>query len=136
MSVSEIIQDVNIAKAIPWLQVAWRGVSTETIINCIQKCGFGQKSVNSITNGNEIDEEFESLLTQLREDNEITAKDFVTFDDNLTTSTGQINTDLIDWLQQAREEAIKEIVPDTSSASQAVNVVSDDDEDGQEENTS
>ena len=126
---SEIIQDVNIAKAIHWLQVAWRDVSTETIINCFQKCGFGQESVNIITNDNEIDEEFECLLTQLREDDEITVKDFVTFGDNLTTSTGQINTDLIDWRQQAREEAITEVAPDTSSASQAVNVVSDDDED-------
>ena len=54
---------------------------------------------------------------------------------NLTTSTGQINTDLIDWRQQARDEAFKEVVPDAFSASQAVNVVSDDDEDDQEENT-
>ena len=29
---SEKIQDVNIAKAIRWLQVAWRDVSIETII--------------------------------------------------------------------------------------------------------
>ena len=112
-SASEIIQDVNIAKATHWLKIAWRDVSTETIINCFQKCGFGQESVNSITNENEIDEEFESLLTQLREDDEITVEDFVT-DDNLTTSTGQINTDLIDWQQQARQEAIKEVVSDTS----------------------
>ena len=131
---SEIIQDVNIAKAVHWLQVAWRDLSTETIIICFQKCGFGQESVNSITNDNEIDEEFESLLTQRREDDEITVEDFFTFDENLTTSTVQINTDLIDWRQQAREEAIKEVVSDTSSASQAVNVVSDDDDD-QEENT-
>ena len=41
---------------------------------------------------------------------------------------------MIDWRQQAREEAIKEVLPDTSSASQAVNVVSDDDEDDQEGN--
>ena len=134
-SASEIIQDINIAKAIHWLQVAWRDVSKETIINRFPKCGFGQKSVNSITNDNEIDKEFESLLTQLREDGEITVEDFVTFDDNLATSTCQINTDLIDWRQQAREEAVKEVVPDTSSASQAVNVISDDDEDDQEENT-
>ena len=132
---SEIIQDVNIAKRIDCLQVAWRDVSTETIINCFQKCGSGQESVNNITNDNEIDEEFECLLTQLREDDEIAVEDFATFDDNLTTSTGQLNTDLIDWRQQAREEAIKEVVPDTSSASQVVNAVSDDDEDDQEENT-
>ena len=53
----------------------------------------------------------------------------------MTTSTGQVNTDLTDWRQQAREQGIKEIAPDTSSASQAVNVVSDDDEDDQEKKT-
>ena len=110
-------------------------MSTETVINCFQKCGFGQEAVNIITNDNEIYEEFESLVTQLREDHEFTVEDFVTFDDNLTESAGQINTDFIDWWQQAREEAIKEVVPDTSSASQAVNTVSDDDEDDQKENT-
>ena len=76
---SEIIKDVTIAKAIHWLQVAWRDVSTETTINCFEKNGFGQESVNSITNNNEIDEEFESLITQLREDDEMTVEDFVTF---------------------------------------------------------
>ena len=103
-----------------------------TLYYCFQKCGFGIESVNSITNNSEIDEELESLPTQLHEDDKITVEDFVTFNDSLTTSTGQVNTDLIDWRQQAREQAIKEIVPDTSSASQAVNVVSEDDEDDQE----
>ena len=130
---SKIIQDVNIAKAIHWLQVASRDVSIETITNFFQKCGFGQESINSITNDNKINEEFGSLLTQLCEDDEITVEDFVTFDDNLKTSTGQINTDLIDWRQQTWEEAINEVVPDTSSVSQALNAVSDDDEDDQEE---
>ena len=125
---SEIIQDVNIAKAIHWLQVAWKDVSTETIINCFQKCGFRQESINSITNDNEIDEEFESLLIQFREDDQTTVDDFVTFDDNLPTSTGEVNMDLIDWRQQAREEAIKEVMPDISSANQAVKVVLDNDE--------
>ena len=37
---SEIIQDVNIAKAIHWLQVAWRDVSTETIINASENVGL------------------------------------------------------------------------------------------------
>ena len=70
-----------------------------------------------------------NLLTHLREDDEITVKNFVTFDDNLTTLTAQINNDLINWRQQAQEEAVKEVLPDTSSASQAVNFVSDDDDD-------
>ena len=60
------------------MQVGWRDVSTETIINGFQKCGFGQEPVNNITNDNEIDEGFESLLIQLREDDKITVEDFVT----------------------------------------------------------
>ena len=69
--------------------------TTETIINCFQKCGFGQDSVNSVTNDNEIDEEFESLLTHLHENDETTVEDFVTFD-NLATS------DNIDWSNKYR----------------------------------
>ena len=107
---SEIIKDVNIVKPIHWSQVAWRDVSTETIINCFQKYGFGQESVNNITNDNEKDEEFESLLTRLREDEKITFEEFVNLDDNRTTLAGQVNTDLIDWQQQAQEEAMKEVV--------------------------
>ena len=53
----------------------------------------------------------------------------------MTAWTGQINIKLIEWQQQAREEAIKEVAPDTFSACQAVNVASDDDEDDQVENT-
>ena len=69
---SEIIEDINTAKTIHWLQVAWRNVSTETIINCFQKCGFRQEFVNIITIDKEIVKEFESLLTQLREEDETT----------------------------------------------------------------
>ena len=43
---------------------------------------------------------------------------------------------MIDSRQKAREKAIKELVPDNSSVSQVVNVVSDNEEDDQEENTS
>ena len=37
---SQIIQDVNIAKVIHWLQVAWKDVSTDTIVHCFLKCGL------------------------------------------------------------------------------------------------
>ena len=57
------MQDVNIAKSIHWLQVAWRDVSTKTVTNCFQQYWFGQESVNSITNDNEIGEEYQSLHT-------------------------------------------------------------------------
>ena len=37
---SEIIQDVNIAKVIHWVQMAWKDMSIDTIIYWFQKCGF------------------------------------------------------------------------------------------------
>ena len=129
----EIIQNVNIAEAIYWLYVAWKDVSTETIIHCFQKCGFKGRSESSIAEDNEMDEEFESLCTQLREDDEITPEVFFNFDHDLTTSAGQINTDLIDWRQQVREEAINEVLPNVSYDSQTRNEVGSDDDEEEEE---
>ena len=120
---SEIIKDVNIAQAIHWLQVAWKDISKETILHCFQKCGFEKLECHSVSGEGEVDEEFESLVAQLREDDDITVEDFITFDDNLTTSIGQINTDMVDWRQQAREDAIQEVISD------------DDDDDDEEDHT-
>ena len=69
--------------------------------------GLKEALKSSIAEDNELDEEFESFCSQLSEDYKITPEVFVNFDDDLTTSAGQINTDLIDWRQQVREEAIK-----------------------------
>ena len=99
---SDIIQDVDILKAIiHWLQLAWENVSKETIQH-FQKCGFSQFSIDC--DEDEVDEEFQSLFSQLSNDDEdITLEDYLTFDDNLSTSVGQINTDLVDWRETARE---------------------------------
>ena len=128
---SEIIKEVNIAQAIHWLQVAWKDISKETILHCFQKCGFGKSECHSVSGEGEVDEEFESLLAQLREDDDITVEAFITFDDNLTTSIGQINTDMVDWRQQAREDVIQEVSPDVSAIQSEV--ISDDDDDDDEE---
>ena len=128
---SEIIKDVNIAQAIHWLQVAWKDISKETILHCFQKCGFEKSECHSVSGEGEVDEEFESLLAQLREDDDIIAEDFITFDDNLTTSIGQINTDMVDWRQQAREDAIQDVLPNVSAIQSEV--ISDDNDDDNEE---
>ena len=88
---------------------------------------MGSRNQNvSVSGEGEVDEEFEFLLAQLREDDHITVEDFITFDDNLTTSIGQINTDMVDWRRQAREDAIQEVLPDVSAIQSEV--ISDDDE--------
>ena len=119
------------AQAIHWLQVAWKDISKEIILHCFQKCGFEKSECHSVSGEGEVDEELESLLAQLREDDDITVEDFITFDDNLTTSIGQINTDMVDWRQQAREDAIQEVLPDVSAIQSEV--ISDDDDDDNEE---
>ena len=68
----EIIQDFNIANIIHWLQVAWRDVSTETIINSFQKGRFALRILQQHSNDNEIDKESKNLLIQLCEDGRIT----------------------------------------------------------------
>ena len=48
------------------------------------------------------------ILLALKED--VNLQDYLTFDDNLPTSVGQINTDLVDWRETAREEAIGNVL--------------------------
>ena len=87
-SMEVIIQDVNIAKSIHWLQVTWKDMLIDAIVNCFQKCGYKKCKGSSSCKDNEIDEKFATLLNQLRDDNDIPGEDFITFDDNITTSIG------------------------------------------------
>ena len=64
-----------------------------------------QSTANSTCEDSEIDEQFATLLNQFRNYDDITIEDFITFNDNATTSPGQINTDLVEWREKAREEA-------------------------------
>ena len=75
----------------------------------------------------EVDEEFQSLFSQLsNDDEEVTLEDYLTFDDNLSTSVGQINTNLEDWHETAREEVIRDVV---SEREFSTNSSSDDESD-------
>ena len=98
-------QDVNIAKAIHWLQEAWKYVSTDTIVHWFQKFGF--KYSNSTCKDSEVDKEFGTLLNQLRDDDDITVEDFIMFDDNVTKYPGQINTDLVDSKEKPWEDVVQ-----------------------------
>ena len=108
---SDLIPAVNIAKGIHWLKVAWKDVSTDTIVHSFQKCGLKTSEANSTWKDIEIDEEFAIILNQLCDDDDITVQEFITFDDHVTISCGQINTDFVNWREKAREEAIENVVP-------------------------
>ena len=84
---------------------------------------------NSTRKESKIVEEFATLFNQRRDD-DITVKDFITFDDNVTTSAGQINTDLVVWREKIWEEAIEDVVPINLDSNEGLNLeVIFDDED-------
>ena len=62
LTVSKIVEDVNILKVISWIQEAWRGVEDKTIKNCFEKCGFTQPDSRLEES---VDEEFEELISEL-----------------------------------------------------------------------
>lgn len=73
----KLIQEVIITKAIHWLQVVWKDVSTEAIVPCFQKCNLEKSEPNSTCIDSKIDEEFANFLNQLRDDDDITVEDFL-----------------------------------------------------------
>ena len=43
---TDIIQEVDVLKAISWMKSAWGEVLDQTVINCFQKCGFRKEHPN------------------------------------------------------------------------------------------
>ena len=76
--VLKVINYANIAQKIHWLQVAWKDTSTGKIVHCFQKCGFKKSEAKRTCKNSKIDEEFVTLLNQLRDDDSITVEDFIT----------------------------------------------------------
>ena len=81
---TDIIQEVNILKAISWTKSAWGEISEETIVNCFKKCGFRKSHPDvQLTNFAE-EEEFQSLVKELSTD--VSAADYIDFDREVVTS--------------------------------------------------
>ena len=104
---SDIIKEVDILKAIHWLQAAWKLVSAQTIANCFHKCGFPEAAIN-LAESAEVDEEFEELFKELTAGEDISMEEFITFDDNVPSGMGEIDINAIDWRVTVRIEAISE----------------------------
>ena len=62
VKVTDIIQEVDVLKAISWIKSAWGEVSEETICNCFKKCGFRKSQPNARLTDFAEEEEFESLV--------------------------------------------------------------------------
>ena len=76
---TDIIQEVDVLKAISWIKSAWGEVSEETIVNCFKKCGFRKSQLDvQLTDFAEEEEEFESLVKELSTD--VFAAEYIDFD--------------------------------------------------------
>ena len=64
---TDIIQEVDVLKAISWIKSAWGEVLKEAIVNCFKKCGF-RKSQPDVRLTNFAEEEFENLVKELSTD--------------------------------------------------------------------
>ena len=93
----------------------------------LSKVWLQKYETNSICKDSEIDEEYATPFNQLRDDDDITVEDFITFDDNVTTSPDQINTYLVDWTEKSLKEAIEYVVSNDLDSNEGQNpeVISD-----------
>ena len=85
---TDIIQEVDVLKAISWIKSAWGEVSEETIVNCFKKCGF-RKSQPDVQLTDFAEEEFESLVKELSTD--VSAAEYFNFDREVVTSQPSID---------------------------------------------
>ena len=113
---SEIIQEVDVLKAISWIKTAW-----EEIINCFRKCGFRNKAQDGdvqILDQDE-NEEFAKLVKELAGD--VDPDDHADFDKDIASSMPAIDAGSISWRQEIRKETtekhenLADVVMDVSS---------------------
>ena len=83
---TDIVQEVDVLKAISWIKSAWGELSEETIVNCFKKCGFWKSQSDVQLTDFAEEEEFESLIKELSTD--VSAAEYIDFDCNITA---------IDW---------------------------------------
>ena len=87
---TDIIQEVDVLKAISWIKSAWGEVSEETIVNCFKNCGFRKSQPDVQLTDFAEEEEFESLVKEFSTD--VSAAEYIDFDQEVVTS--QPSTDV------------------------------------------
>ena len=92
---TDIIQEVDILKAISWIKSAWGEVLKETIVNCFKKCGFRKSQPDFQLTDFAEEEEFESLVKELSTD--VSAAEYIDFDREVVTSQPSIDVKNIAW---------------------------------------
>ena len=80
----DIIQEVDVLKAISWIKSAWGEVTEETIVNCFKQCGIRKSQPEIQLTDFAEEEEFESLIKELSTD--VSAAEYTDFDREVLTS--------------------------------------------------
>ena len=122
---TDIIQEVDVLKAISWIKSAWGEVSEETIVNCFKKCGF-RKSQPDVQLTDFAEEEFESLVKELSTD--VSAAEYIDFDREVVTSQPSIDVKNIAWRQESRQNAIDTVMGCHNDQEHLKDIESDDEE--------
>ena len=92
---ADIIQEVDVLKAIFWIKSASGEFSEETIVNCFKKCGFRKSQPDVQLTDFAEEEEFESLVKELSTD--VSAAEYIDFDREVVTSQPSIDVKNIAW---------------------------------------
>ena len=100
-----IINEINTLKVIGWIKSAWRGVTSDTIKHCFEKCGF--PTDDYVATARYSDEDCEIQLNEIPENCSI--DEYVDVDNNLATSE-EVDVSKIDWQEKLRNECIEEVL--------------------------
>ena len=97
-----IAKQVDILKAIRWIQEARVSVSEYTICNCFQKCGFTDQTCAEVDTNNE---EFASLIEEINF--EVSPDDFIAIDNAVACYRTPFDTSTCEWRIRLCEETFK-----------------------------
>ena len=136
ISATEIVKSLDVLQAIRWVQESWRDVSSTTIKNCFEKCGFVKMDEELMEEDEENDEEFEELVRELTPD--VLPSEYANFDANVQAFEPMINDQEIDWRERVRQEAINAVhnskIPSTEILDENEDEIEGCDSDVDEEN--
>ena len=105
---TDIIQEVDVLKAIFSIKSTWGEVLEETIVSCFKKCGFRKSQPDvQLTNFAE-KEEFETLVKELSTD--VSAAEYINFDREIVTSQPSIDVKNMAWRQESCQNAIDTVM--------------------------
>ena len=123
---TDIIQEVDVLKAISWIKSAWGEVSEETIVKCFKKSGFQKSQPDVQLTDFAEEEEFESLVKELSTD--ASAAEYIDFDREVVTSQSSIDVKNIAWRQESRQNAIDTVMGCHNDQEHLKDIESDDEE--------